>query len=157
MVSITYLIVSTCPIAVCFRWLWLSRRHQHLGFEAQRFLASRLSEDYDPMPILKMTWSFSIPGFSQDRLTTSQAGDGCVVFLTGSSWHLNHIPLTVFIDGPMPELDLRRILPEPEAAIGAQWPGGTLYFNPPATPIQVACLEPLPAASLDATTSLARR
>ena len=34
----------------------------------------------------------------------------------------------------MPESDLRLILPEPEAAIAAQWPGGTLYFESPRNP-----------------------
>ena len=38
------------------------------------------------------------------------------------------------IDGPMPESDLRQILPEPEAAVAAQWPGGMLLFESPRNP-----------------------
>ena len=39
--------------------------------------------------------------------------------LIASSWPL-YLPLLsiVYIDGPMPESDLRQILPEPEAAVG---------------------------------------
>ena len=39
-----------------------------------------------------------------------------------------------YIDGPMPESDLRQILPEPEAAVAAQWPGGMLLFESPRNP-----------------------
>ena len=39
-----------------------------------------------------------------------------------------------FIDGPLPELDLRQILPDPEPAIAAEWPGGALYFESPRNP-----------------------
>ena len=39
-----------------------------------------------------------------------------------------------YIDGPMPESELRKILPEPEAAIGAQWPGGMLCLESPRNP-----------------------
>ena len=34
----------------------------------------------------------------------------------------------------MAEFDLRQILPSPEATIGAQWPGGTIYFESPRNP-----------------------
>ena len=109
---------------------------KHLGFEAQRFLASRLDEDYDLYAYFEDDLIVLDPWFFRKiDWFRSQAGDGCVVF--PHRIELAPEPHAVdrfFIDGPMPESELRRILPEPEAAIGAQWPGGTLYFESPSNP-----------------------
>lgn len=109
---------------------------KHLGFEAQRFLASRLNEDYDLYAYFEDDLLVLDPWFFRKidwfRL---QAGDDCVVFphrieLAPEPHSVNRF----FIDGPVPESELRRILPSPEASIGAQWPGGTLYFESPRNP-----------------------
>ena len=88
----------------------------------------------------------------------SQAGDGCVVF--PHRIELASEPHSVdrfFIDGPMPESDLRQIIPEPEAAIGAQWPGGTLYFRIAAQPsLRLFRPESYSDVSLDPAAPLAR-
>ena len=47
-----------------------------------------------------------------------------------------HVIGRFFIDGPMPESDLRQILLEPEAPIGVRWTGGMLCSNRPAILIQ---------------------
>ena len=109
---------------------------KHLGFEAQRFLASRLDEEYDLYAYFEDDLIVLDPWFFRKiDWFRSQAGDGCVVF--PHRIELASEPHAVdrfFIDGPMPESQLRQILPTPEAAIGAQWPGGTLYFESPSNP-----------------------
>ena len=109
---------------------------KHLGFEAQRFLASRLDQEYDLYAYFEDDLIVLDPWFFRKiDWFRSQAGDGCVVF--PHRIELASEPHSVdrfFIDGPMPESDLRQIIPEPEAAIGAQWPGGTLYFESPRNP-----------------------
>ena len=109
---------------------------KHLGFEAQRFLASRLDQDYDLYVYFEDDLIVLDPWFFRKiNWFRSQAGDECVLF--PHRIELAPTPHSVdrfFIDGPMPESDLRLILPEPEAAIAAQWPGGTLYFESPRNP-----------------------
>lgn len=110
--------------------------NKHLGFEAQRFLASRLDQEYDLYAYFEDDLIVNDPWFFRkiDWFRT-QAGDDCVVF--PHRIELPSEPNAVdrfFIDGPMPEADLRQILPEPEAAIGAQWPGGMLYLESPRNP-----------------------
>ena len=109
---------------------------KHLGFEAQRFLASRLHEDYDLYAYFEDDLIVSDPWFFRKidwfRL---QAGDECVVF--PPRFELAPVPHPVerlFIDGPMQKSDLHQIIPEPEPSIGVQWPGSTLYFESPRNP-----------------------
>ena len=109
---------------------------KHLGFEAQRFLASRLDEDYDLYVYLEDDLIILDPWFFRKiDWFRSQAGDDCVVFPHRIEFAPDpHFVNRFFIDGPMQESDLRQILPHPEASIGAQWPGGTLYFESPRNP-----------------------
>ena len=39
-----------------------------------------------------------------------------------------------FIDGPIAEDDLRRVIPNPSPAIGSPYPGGSVYFESPRNP-----------------------
>ena len=109
---------------------------KHLGFEAQRFLASRLDKEYDLYAYFEDDLIILDPWFFRKiDWFRSQAGDDCLVLphrieLTTQPHHVDRF----FIDGPLPDSDLRQILPHPEASIGAQWPGGTLYFESPRNP-----------------------
>ena len=109
---------------------------KHLGFEAQRFLASRLDEDYDLYAYFEDDLIILDPWFFRKiDWFRSQAGNDCVVFPHRIELAPEpHFVDRFFIDGPMNESDLRQILPCPEASIGAQWPGGTLYFESPRNP-----------------------
>ena len=109
---------------------------KHLGFEAQRFLASRLDQEYDLYAYFEDDLVVLDPWFFRKiDWFRSQVGDECVVFPHRIELAPDPHPVDrFFIDGPMPELELRQILPEPEAAIGVQWPGGTLYFESPRNP-----------------------
>ena len=109
---------------------------KHLGFVAQRFLASCLDQDYDLYAYFEDDLIVFDPWFFRKiDWFRSQVGDDCVVFPHRIELAPDPHPVDrFFIDGPMPESDLREILPEPEPAIGAQWPGGTLYFESPRNP-----------------------
>ena len=109
---------------------------KHLGFEDQRFLASRLDQEYDLYAYFEDDLVVLDPWFFRKiDWFRSQAGDDCVVFphRIELAPHPHHVD-RFFIDCPMPEDELRQILPDPEPAIGAQWPGATLYFESPRNP-----------------------
>ena len=109
---------------------------KHLGFEAQRFLASRIDSGYDLYAYFEDDLVVIDPWFFRKiDWFRSQAGESCVVL--PHRFELAPEPHSVdrfFIDGPMPDSDLRQVLPNPEAAIGAQWPGGNQYFESPRNP-----------------------
>ena len=88
---------------------------KHLGFEAQRFLASRLEEDYDLYAYFEDDLIVLDPWFFRKiDWFRSQAGDGCVVFHRIELASEPHPVDRFFIDGPLPESDLRQILPNPK-------------------------------------------
>ena len=109
---------------------------KHLGFEAQRFLASRLDQEYDLYAYFEDDLIVHDPWFFHKiDWFRSQAGDSCVVF--PHRIEFSPEPNSVerfFIDGTMPETDLRQIVPDPEPAIGVQWLGGTQFFESPRNP-----------------------
>ena len=109
---------------------------KHLGFEAQRFLASRLDQEYDLYAYFEDDLIVLDPWFFRKiNWFRLQAGDDCVVFPHRIELPAEPHPVDrFFIDGPMPESDLRQILPYPEAPIGAKWPGCTMYFESPRNP-----------------------
>ena len=64
-----------------------------------------------------------------------QAGDDCV--LLPHRVEFSSVPDLVdrfFIDGPIADEDLRRVIPDPSPAIGSPYPGGTVYFESPRNP-----------------------
>ena len=109
---------------------------KHLGFEAQRFLASRLDQAYDfycyfeddliihdPWFFLKIDWF------------RSHVGDDCL--LLPHRVEFAKEPCEVdrfFIDGPMNESDLRYVIPNPGPSLAAPYPGGKIYFESPKNP-----------------------
>ena len=59
----------------------------------------------------------------------SQAGDALWCFPIASSWPLGPIPSTAFSSTAPCRIRVASYSPEPEASIGAQWPGGIQYFG----------------------------
>ena len=88
------------------------------------------------MPISKMILLFLIQVFSAKiDWFRGQAGDECV--LLPHRIEFTSVPDVVdrfFIDGPIAEEDLRRVIPNPSPAIGSPYPGGTVYFESPRNP-----------------------
>jgi hypothetical protein len=109
---------------------------KHLGFEAQRFLASRIAENYDLYVYFEDDLVVLDPWFFKkiDWFRT-QTGDDCLLLPHRFEFASHpHQVNRFFIDGPMPEDDLCKVVVKPEPAIGAQWPGGAIYFESPKNP-----------------------
>jgi len=109
---------------------------KHLGFEAQRFLASRLDQNYDLYVYFEDDLIVLDPWFFHKiEWFRMQTGDDCLILPHRIELAPHpHAVDRFFIDGPMPDKELRMVVPNPEAAIAAQWPGGTLYFESPRNP-----------------------
>lgn len=109
---------------------------KHLGFEAQRFLASRLEESYDLYAYFEDDLIINDPWFFQKiDWFRSQLGDDHL--LLPQRVELAHHPSIVdrfFIDGPIPESDLKVVLPDPGPPLGVPFLGGMQYFESPLNP-----------------------
>jgi len=109
---------------------------KHLGFEAQRFLSSRLDEDYDLYAYFEDDLVILDPGFFRKiDWFRSQTGDHCLLLphRVEYAWEPNDVQC-FFIDGPMPDHDLRNVIPSPAAPVGSPYPGGMQYFESPRNP-----------------------
>ena len=109
---------------------------RHLGFEAQRFLASRLDEAFDLYGYLEDDlvihdpWFFEkIDGFRR------QHGDDCLLLPHRVEFVAQPHPIDRFyVDGTMPEDDLRRVIPEPAESLTSPGPWGEIRFESPRNP-----------------------
>ena len=109
---------------------------KHLGFEAQRFLASTLDQSYDLYGYFEDDLIIHDPWFFQKiDWFRRHVGDDCL--LLPHRVEFARDPSEVdrfFIDGPMEESDLRYVIPEPGPSLAANCPGGTIYFESPKNP-----------------------
>ena len=109
---------------------------KHLGFEAQRFLGSRLDHPYDLYGYFEDDLIVNDPWFFRKiDWFRAHAGDHCL--LLPHRVEFARDPSEVdrfFIDGPMEESDLRFVIPEPGPSFAAPYPGGTVYFESPKNP-----------------------
>ena len=109
---------------------------KHLGFEAQRFLASRLDQSYDLYGYFEDDLIIHDPWFFRKiDWFRSHVGDHCL--LLPHRVEFAQDPCDVdrfFIDGPMEESDLRFIVPDPGPSLAVPSPGGTIYFESPKNP-----------------------
>ena len=80
MVSIMCSIALTIPIAACFMVATKPVSPKHLGFETQRFLASRLDHEYD-LAYFEDDLIVLIPGFFTKPIGRSQLGMIVLCFL----------------------------------------------------------------------------
>ena len=68
---------------------------KHLGFEAQRFLASRLDQEYDLYAYFEDDLIILDPGFSAKSIGLVASGEDCVVFPHRMELAADPIPSTV--------------------------------------------------------------
>ena len=101
---------------------------KHLGFEAQRFLASRLDQDYELYAYFEDDLIVLDPWFFRKiDWFRSQAGDGCVVFPHRIELAPEPHPVDRFFMMALCRSQICvKFCPKPEPSIGAQWPGGML-------------------------------
>jgi len=109
---------------------------KHLGFEAQRFLASRLESGYDLYGYLEDDLVIHDPWFFRKiDWFRRHVGDDCLLLPHRIEFHSEpHAVDRFYIDGAMPENDLRSVVPEPAPTLAAEWPGGQLLFESPQNP-----------------------
>jgi len=109
---------------------------KHLGFEAQKFLASRLDQSYDLYGYMEDDLIIHDPWFFRKiDWFTRQLGDDCL--LLPHRYELSPQPHRVdrfYIDGEMHERELRQVIPEPVPSLAAEAPGGRLFFDSPVNP-----------------------
>ena len=109
---------------------------KHLGFEAQRFLASRLDHSYDLYGYFEDDLIIHDPWFFRKiDWFRSHVGDDCLLLphrveFAGYPSEVDRF----FIDGPMEESDLRFVIPDPAPNLASPSPGGTIYFESPKNP-----------------------
>ena len=109
---------------------------KHLGFEAQRFLASRLNESYDLYCYFEDDLIIHDPFFFRKiDWFRGHVGDHCLLLphrveFAGDPCDVDRF----FIDGPMEESDLRYIIPDPGPSLASPSPGGPIYFESPKNP-----------------------
>jgi len=109
---------------------------KHLGFEAQKFLASRLDQGYDMYGYMEDDLVVHDPWFFRKiNWFREQVGDDCL--LLPHRYELYPEPHAVdrfYIDGPMHDNELKQIIADPVPALAADWPGGKMFFESPANP-----------------------
>ena len=106
----------------CFRWLWPSRRvPSFLALKRRGSWLVALDESYDLYAYFEDDLIILDPGFFRKiDWFRGQAGDECV--LLPHRIEFSSVPDVVdrfFIDGPMSDEDLRRVIPNPSPAIGS--------------------------------------
>lgn len=109
---------------------------RHLGFEAQRFLASRVDEGYDLYGYLEDDLIIRDPLFFQKIAWFSRSYGQQNLLLPHRMELVSH-PHPVdrfYIDGTMPADELRRVIPEPAEPLVAQGLNGELRFESPGNP-----------------------
>ena len=121
---------------VCFRWLWPSLRAPSilaLKRKGSWLVASKRVTTF--MPILKMTWLFLTQDFFVRLI-------GFVARLVIAVFYFHRIEFSVpdivdrfFIDGPISENDLRRVIPDPRRRLVRPIPVERFILSPPLIPI----------------------
>ena len=109
---------------------------RHLGFQAQRFLASRLEAGYDLYGYLEDDLVIHDPMFFAKVHWIQHQLQEQALLLPHRYEHC-HQPDPVdklYIDGPMHRDDLRAVVPEPAPPVRSQQPGGAIQLESPANP-----------------------
>jgi hypothetical protein len=107
-----------------------------LGFEAQRFLADQLDQDYDFYVYVEDDLIIHDPLFFH-KIAWFQGLMGSTALLLPQRVELHDGPHAVdrfYIDGPIVEADLRQLIAEPAPTVIAQLPCGEAVFDSPANP-----------------------
>ena len=110
---------------------------RHLGFEAQRVLAEGLSEGYDLYGYLEDDLLIHDPLFFHKIFWFQQHMGSDAVLLPHRMelfWQPDQRLEKFYIDGPVPEQDLRGLLLHEAQPMAAPLPGGNIVFAPPTNP-----------------------
>ena len=110
---------------------------KHLGFEAQRVLAERLGEGYDLYGYLEDDLIVQDPLFFHKVFWFQQHMGSDAVLLPHRMelfWQPDRLLEKLYIDGAVPEADLKALLIHTAEPMAAPLPGGNIVFAPPANP-----------------------
>ena len=109
---------------------------RQLGFEAQAYLGSQSDGGYDLYGYLEDDLLIHDPLFFQ-KIQWFQGFMGDESLLLPQRVELApgpHLVDRFYIDGPLPDNDLKALVPEPGPVVVAQVPGGEVAFEPPRNP-----------------------
>ena len=110
---------------------------KHLGFEAQRALAERLGDGYDLYGYLEDDLIVQDPLFFHKIFWFQQHMGSDAVLLPHRMelfWQPDRLLEKLYIDGAVPEADLKALLIHTAEPMAAPLPGGNIVFAPPANP-----------------------
>ena len=109
---------------------------KHLGFEAQKLLAENVDTDFDLLVYLEDDLLIDDPYFFHKIYSfTQQLGPECL--LLPHRIELGPYPHLVdklFIDGPVPKEEQKRLIPSPPPPLAVQHPFGQVFFESPKNP-----------------------
>lgn len=109
---------------------------KHLGFEAQKQLASKLSSDYDIYGYLEDDLLIHDPYFFHKiNWFENQLGSECLLLPHRMELWRNPDQVDKFyIDGPISSSDLNFLIPNPAPPVKADLPAGQVIFESPSNP-----------------------
>lgn len=109
---------------------------KHLGFEAQKHLASHLDDNYDLLGYVEDDLLIHDPYFFQKiHWFTQQMGPDCVLLPHRMELWLRPDRVDKFyIDGPVTQSDLDFLIPKPMPPVIAELPAGQIVFESPRNP-----------------------
>ena len=108
----------------------------HLGFEAQKYLASQLNKKYDLYCYMEDDLIIHDPVFFQ-KIAWFNKEIGDLKVLLPHRFEFSNAPGRIeklFIDGPAPPKDVRSLIPKPSQALVAGSPAGNILYESPANP-----------------------
>lgn len=109
---------------------------RHLGFEAQKHLASQLDGNYDLYGYLEDDLLIQDPYFFHKiHWFTNQMGAECLLLPHRMElWRTPDQVDKFYIDGPVTESDLAHLIPQPATPVAAGLPVGQVIFESPKNP-----------------------
>ena len=109
---------------------------KHLGFSAQQLLAEHVDQDYDLLVYLEDDLLIhDAYFFHKIHWFSRQLGAECLLLPQRMEiGHDSHIVDRLFIDGSVPENELREWIPQPPPPLSIELPTGTVYFESPRNP-----------------------
>jgi hypothetical protein len=109
---------------------------RELGFEAQRYLASQVNQNYDLYAYFEDDLIIHDPlFFHKIRWFLGLMGPSAALLPQRLEWHDGpHVVDRFYIDGPLVEQELRQWIPKPGPTVVFQLPTGDVVFDSPANP-----------------------
>ena len=108
----------------------------HLGFEAQKLLARHRDQDFDLLVYLEDDLLI-LDHYLFHKIISFAQSLGSDHLLLPHRMEMNYAPFMVdklFIDGPVPEIEQRWLIPDPSPPLAIDSPAGRLFFESPKNP-----------------------